>query len=875
MAGKIKVMFRVSNWSSEFWLLLALFAAVHSAFGVESPARQFFQTHCYDCHEGASAEAGLDLQSLTEELEKHENFERWIKIHDRVRDGEMPPRKKKQRPDAEELSSFLQAVSGRLAQADRKRISQEGRARVRRLNRFEFENSLREGLAAPWLQVAEMLPEDGTAHLYNKLGERLDISHVQMAKFLETAEHALRVALQTAAYPAAKEKFYAREEPVMKNYLCYRFGQMAATRSVIPLIGTTPQPDVIRGKQPLTVGEADPETREKEAMGFVSGTYTATTKYDFTRMNIQVDGRYKIRMKTYTFLAGPNGADGGDDHGLTGGKKAWWRPSRTEAFPGTRSEPVTLYALADSGDSRWLTTFDSYPDPRVIEREVFLKKGEKIRPDATRLVRTRPGWSGNPHATTNGVPGLAINWLELEGPLHDDWPPASYKAIFADLPFKIEEHQQTRRVRVIPKDETADPRRLLHAFVNRIWRQRTVDSERVEPYLRVYERARKLGEDFTDAMIAALASTLCSPEFLFINTEAGPLNREALASRLSFFLWNGPPDRQLLDQLAGPEQLRAQTERLLRDERSARFVNAFLDYWLDLREINANAPDAELYPEYYLDDWLTESSVLETRAFFAELIEKNLPARNLVDADFAFINERLALHYGLKPFEGVSLRRVELPEHSPRGGLLTQASVLRVTANGTTTTPVVRGAWAMERIMGLEIPPPPSGVEAITPDTRGATTIREQLDKHRAAASCAACHVKFDPMGFALESFDVAGGWRDRYRAIGEIGQPVRGIGKNGHEFRFRLAREIDSAGELADGRKFANIFELKKHLAAEERAVARNLVQQLLVYATGAPVSFSDRAVVEAILDRCVAGGYRVRSLIHEVVQSELFRIK
>jgi len=163
----------------------------------------------------------------------------------------------------------------------------------------------------------------------------------------------------------------------------------------------------------MTVGSADPETREKEAMGFVSGTYTATTKYDFTRVRVPIDGRYRIRMKTYTFMAGPNGASGGNDHGLTGRDKACWRPSRTVAFKGTRSEPITLYALGESGDSRWLTTFDSHPDPQIIEREVVLRRGEKIRPDAARLVRTRPGWKGNPNATTNGVPGFAMNWLEL------------------------------------------------------------------------------------------------------------------------------------------------------------------------------------------------------------------------------------------------------------------------------------------------------------------------------------------------------------------------------------------------------------------------------------------------------------------------------
>jgi hypothetical protein len=175
-----------------------------------------------------------------------------------------------------------------------------------------------------------MLPEDGTAHLFNKVGERLDMSHVQISKFYEVAEYAVWVALQTVAHESRTQKFYAREEGGMISALRWKPNiQTAATRASIPLLGTIPQPEIIRGNQPVTVGPSNPEVREREAVGFVSGTYTATTKYDFTRVRVPIDGRYKIRMKTYTFLAGPNGASGGNDHGLTGGDKAWWRPSRT------------------------------------------------------------------------------------------------------------------------------------------------------------------------------------------------------------------------------------------------------------------------------------------------------------------------------------------------------------------------------------------------------------------------------------------------------------------------------------------------------------------------------------------------------------------
>ena len=833
----------------------------------------FLEHHCYECHDSDLAKGGLNLEELERNVHKPEVFDRWVLIHDRVRKGEMPPSKRK-RPLANQTEAFIHTISHSLLLEDQERIRKEGRASLRRLNRFEYENCLREGLNAPWLQVADLLPEDGLSHLFNKSGERLDVSHVQMAKYLETAMTALHTALQTAAHPERKSKYYAREERSMQSFLRYKFGQRAATRSAIPLIEYTPQPDVIRGVAPVTVGPEQPAIREKEAMGFVSGTYSATTKYDFTRMQIPVDGMYRLRLKSYTFLAGPNGASGGDDHGLSGGSRAWWKPNRNYAFPGARSEPITLYALADSGDSRWLTTYDATPDPRIIEREVMLKAGEKLRPDAARLVRTRPGWKGNPLATRAGVPGFALNWLEVEGPLHDGWPPPCYKVLFHQLPFEVTEDN---RIIVLSENEDEDARRLIQAFIQRIFRKPSLSETRHEPFLKVYRKARSLGEDFTQSMLAAYASALCSTEFLYLEAHPGPLDSTTLAMRLSLFLWNSPPDSILRNEenLTVDAILRDQTERLLKDEKLDRFVKAFLDYWLDLRDLKANAPDATLYPDYYLDDLLTESSLLETQLFFKEIIQQNLPASSLIDSNFTFVNERLAAHYGLNGRQTVHLSKVTLPKSSNRGGLLTQASLLRLTANGTTTSPVVRGAWFSERLLGLNIPPPPSNVEGIEPDIRGAKTIREQIEKHRNITSCNACHQHFDPVGLALESYDIAGGYRHRYRAVGDLGEPVKGFGKNGHAFQFRLAKTAESGGQMADDTPFEDIRDMKAILLKNPRQIARNILSQWITYATGAPVSFADRKEVESMLDQCMRENYGLKSLLHALVQSPLFRDK
>jgi hypothetical protein len=270
-----------------------------------------------------------------------------------------------------------------------------------------------------------------------------------------------------------------------------------------------------------------------------------------------------------------------------------------------------------------------------------------------------------------------------------------------------------------------------------------------------------------------------------------------------------------------------------------------------------------LYSDYYLDDLLQESALEETRRFFTELLSEDLPARNIVSSDFAMLNERLAAHYGLPCVQGVALRRVPLPKDTMRGGLMTQAAVLKVTANGTTTSPVLRGAWIMERILGQKPPPPPPSVPAIDPDIRGAVTIRQQLEKHRTLESCNACHAKIDPAGFALENFDVMGGWRDRYRSESG-GELAQGIAKSGQKFAFHYA--------LPDGRQFHDVRELKELLLADDKLIARNLVRQLAVYATGAPIHFADRTEIEKILERASSSHYGVRSLIHELVQSELF---
>jgi hypothetical protein len=365
---------------------------------------------------------------------------------------------------------------------------------------------------------------------------------------------------------------------------------------------------------------------------------------------------------------------------------------------------------------------------------------------------------------------------------------------------------------------------------------------------------------------------LCSPDFLFLKEPAGKLSDLQLATRLSYFLTRSTPDEALLTaKLSQTDVLRQQTERLLKADTLERFVTDFTDGWLNLREIEFTTPDKQLYPEY--DGLLLDSMLRETRGFITHLIEENLSLANIIHSDFAMLNHRLANHYGIPGVSGVDLQKVKLPAESHRGGILIQASILKVSANGTNTSPVVRGIFVMDRILGMEPPPPPPGVPGVEPDIRGATTLREQLAKHSEMESCQGCHRVIDPPGFALENYDVIGGWRERFRSLGE-GEKVD-LKVEGRKVRYRLGQPVDAAGVLTDGKTFQNLADLKNVLLADQDKVARCVIEKLLTFATGRPMGFSDRSEIDRLATESKVKGHAMRDLIHAIVQSEIFQSK
>jgi hypothetical protein len=459
--------------------------------------------------------------------------------------------------------------------------------------------------------------------------------------------------------------------------------------------------------------------------------------------------------------------------------------------------------------------------------------------------------------------GLGLRWAEVEGPL-----PIETRTTDA--------YQQLFRGVDPRSGSRADAERILRAFLPRAFRRPLRDDAELRPYLKLIDESLAEKASFAQALRTGLEGVLVAPDFLFLVEKPGRLDDHALAARLSYFLWSTTPDEEL-NRLASrgslhePAVLRGQVERLLKSPRAAAFTENFLGQWLDLRQIDATTPDRRTYPEY--DELIKLSSLWESHAFFEELLTRDLPVQNFLDSDFAMLNRPLARLYDIEGVEGLPVRRVKLPPGSHRGGLLGQAAVLKVTANGSFTSPVLRGVWVQKNLLGQPPKPPPPDVPGLEPDIRGAVTIREQLAKHRQLESCGSCHRAIDPPGFALENFDVIGRWRDHYRTTDNKVKATKSIVlPDGKRFTYRLGPAVDAGDVLPSGKKFANVDDFKKVLLADPDPFVRCLTEKLVVYATGATVSPADRGGVEQIVGRLRQKKYGLRTLVHEVVQSPLF---
>ncbi|HAY80966.1 MAG TPA: hypothetical protein DCY79_14260 [Planctomycetaceae bacterium] len=798
---------------------------------------------CTTCHQGSSAEGKLDLAVLPWQLAEQQNRNRWIQIYDRIAQREMPPAEVDF--SDQQRQSLLALLKETLLKAEAAEIAAHGRGALRRLNREEYEQNIRDLLQLPALDIRDMLPEDREAHLFTKTTSALDMSRVQLAAYLDAAASALRQARVTTPQPVEATRYRAVGRRLFSS--TSTFGQREA-------MFFARNNQAIDG-QALAAKEDDPQI-ELALFRSAHWPYFGYPQGFVAKHS----GAYRVRFSARAVL-----------------QKAGY-----QLQPAKRPVPMTFRARKPSGpdvsgDVRatggWLDiqpTQDTYETIiRLRARETFEYSLLGLPVPLARNVDGGPPTYRYPPFPKEGQPGVAFQWLEVEGPLPpQSWPPPSHSVLFDDVQLPVPAAQEKQVAR-----------RLLRRFVQLAARE-PVSEDVLQRYEQLVSTRLERQVPFEEALLAGYQAFLSSGHFLYLREPSDPSSRgvehHAIAARLSHFLTNTRPDKTLAQyarqgKLKQATVLRSETDRLIQDPGFERFVTSFTDGWLNLRHIRRAEPDHRLYPEYRFDNYLIESMERETRAFFAALVQENLPVSTLVKADFVYANDRLAQHYHLPPISGSKLRKAPLPEGSPYGGLLTQAAILKVTAGSTSTSPVTRGAWVMERILGQPPPPPPSNVAAVEPDIRGAQTIRELLALHTTAESCAGCHARFDPIGFALENFDILGAWRTHYRGI-EQGQPVTGIDRAGHDYAYTRADPVQASGKLRDGRTFENIHELKALLAEAPRVLARNLLRQLTVYATGTPVRFGDRTEIETMLDTCQPDGYRARDLIHAFVTSKIF---
>jgi hypothetical protein len=767
---------------SRLYLLMALLIAAIMVAGdlcaaPPFPSQAFLDQHCVKCHAGEKAKGDFRIAELTLDFGVKKNRSLWEKVHQQITSGEMPP-KTRPRPDEKVSRTLTDWIAKQSADV----VGKEGRVVLRRLNRVEYENTVRD-LFSVNVSVKEMLPEDANAQGFDNVGAALNISPVLMERYLESADTVINAALL----------------PVHK---------LESKTERFDLYDSLP-----------TWFVAGVYKRDDGVVLFRSGGDSAT---DLRKFKAPVPGRYRFRISA---------------------------SAHNSATPLPMAIILGNFVVAGN-TTRHLGYFDAQPGvPKLIEfEERLVAKNDtiKITPIALPFVylkqETMAEYPG---------PGLKIHWVEVEGPLPETWPTESYRRVFADVDPNA--------------GKLADAEKLLRTLLPKAFR-RPVTEDEVKPFVALVSKALEMGLPFEAALRTGYKAVLSSPKFLYLREPAGPLDDYALASRLSYFLWSTTPDEALLNlankgELHKPEVLHAQVERLLKDSKSKAFTENFTGQWLGLRDISATTPDKSLYPEY--EEFLQWSSVRETHLFFNELLKENLGVRNFIDSDFAMLNGRLAKHYNIPDVYGVDFRKVALKPEYHRGGVITHASVLKVTANGTTTSPVVRGVWMLDRIMGKPVPPPPANVPAIEPDIRGAS-----------------CHTRIDPPGFALENYDVIGGWRDKYRVVVSdrkfaVNNRFGPLGKYLAAYQYGLGLPVDSGDTLPDGRSFKTIEDFKKLILADPEQIARSITEKLIVYSTGHTVGFNDQKAINAILADAKKSDYGLRTLVHSIVASELFLTK
>jgi hypothetical protein len=787
-------------------------------------------TYCVRCHGQDEQNGERRFDKLTGKITDDNSVVDYQDILDQLNLGEMPPADEKQ-PTIQERRRLISWLTENIKTYHTSHKSRSAETVLRRLNAREYRNTIRDlfQLNTTIFDPTTSFPKDRTTDHLDNVGSTLVTSGYLLARYLDAAEHVV----DKAMFPAEKPEI---QTWTFKDH----FRQ---------------QPEIDQVHRKTSKFEYlilyDVRGADKH-----EGAYAPIHAF---AEGVPCDGYYEIRLKAEAV-----NRENPYDPEFLGTDPS--EPLRLGIVPGDHTvgqlhkpQPIEpMLAQIDLADEVKWYTVRVWLDKGYTPRFTFENGLMDARTLWSRLIkkyadqfpeRKRPGIvEARYNAIAYGkLPQIHIHEVEIMGPLYDEWPRASQRATLGDDWEQVVESG---------KISDSQIRRHLNEFLSRAYRRPATEAE-VERIAQIIRLRQKQGRSAVEAYSDGLKAALTSPNFLYLEEPGGKqLSPYGLASRLSYFLWSSMPDDELLrlaenGKILQDEEILRQVDRMLNDPKSEAFIDGFLGSWLTLHDLGASPPDRGDFREFYHYD-LGHAMREETRLFTRYLIDENLSVLNFLDSDFTFVNKRLAKHYGLDAqFDDFfTFKKVPLKDKR-RGGLIGQASILTVTANGIDTSPVVRGVWLLENLLGTPPNPPPPDVEPLDPDIRGAKTIRDQLQKHRSNPACYDCHRKIDPLGFALENFDPVGGWRTSY-------------GRN---------KPIDASGELANGKEFHDVTEFKQLLLEKPDTFLRGLTEKLLSYSIGRELTPSDRPSVDAITNSLKNDSDGLRDLIRNVALSDPFR--
>ncbi len=906
--------------------------------------------YCTQCHGAETAKSDLRLDTLSEQFDGPQG-ETWHDILNRVVIGEMPPQDSEELPTSQRrtLVGWIRTNLAALEEANR--VS--GQTIVRRLTRYEYNNTLRDLTGIDLDYSADLPPDSSSPNGFKNNGSTLGISAIQMEYYIRAARRAMEKAIVTGARPPVYQHHFETSSPSNSPKVKTPVGNRMASggRFFGKMLEFPRQGDfVIRVKASSFIPDGQGIPRMQVSLGLRSDTVSPTKllgELDVSNPeNSPEVYEFRGRMEEFP-LPGHNPKFPGVtiiisnvyDDGLPPEKAIDYptiKLSRAEVKQVASRAKATgvvlpnAESLTSKGADKLVRDFEKTAESlqklieelRLIDgnsnaeidlacrlfdvnnstkrlnntlRQLSKKHGiqytallenferknakelrdhENVKEKFKHLI---PLDRRDKEAIRSRLPPepprstLIVESLQFEGPIYSQWPPATHQALLPQLPDQNPVTDASAAT-TVPSIERERAKYAIQLFMKRAFRRPVTDADTAY-VLKFYDEVRMRSANLEEAIRETFVMILVSPDFLYQlepNPTSGPrlLTQHELATRLSYFLWSTTPDNELTAladsrELTKPTILAAQARRLLRSPQSREFVNHFTDQWLDLSGIDRIAINPTYYPEF--DDKLKASMCEETKAFFAELLNHNLSALNLIDSDFVMLNAELAKHYGLDGPRGGEFERVPLPGDSHRGGLLTQASVLLLNSTGEDSHPIRRGVWLRSRLLDdPPAPPPPDVPELDSESTDSAElSVLQQLQQHRTREACNDCHRGIDPWGIPFENFDATGTYRTEILRV----TPQK-------RKKFRI--NVSASSVLPSGKSIKNINELKAYLLkSERRRFARALVSRLLEYSTGREIVFADRNGIEKLTDQFEAAEYRLSDLIVAIVQSDLFQTK